>query len=314
MTMEAEIAQEAQKLATDKLIKLYKLDLTAIGGDVYRFVSAVDTALDVSSLTSAATLATCVTNTPHTMMTGDAIRVVGATPSGYNGDFTVTVTDPNTFTFNLSTSVGDGASGGYLRVVRLNNKMIFDGDEYAPVAFEATGFEINGQGSLPNPKIRIDNVNKVLLAAAITMRDCIGATFTRIRTFRKHLDDGSDPDPSLIFPLEVYQVHRKTAHNKFFIEWELAASVDQEGAKIPKRQALKTACTHIYRKWDADLEDFVYTEATCPYTGSVYFDNKDMSTSDPSMDRCSKLLSGCVNRFGSGGNLPTRAFPGIGGR
>ena len=45
---------------------------------------------------------------------------------------------------------------------------MFGGKSYVPVAFEAEGFEWAGEGSLPRPKIRISNVNKILLASVIS--------------------------------------------------------------------------------------------------------------------------------------------------
>lgn len=306
------IAEEAQKLAVDRLVKLYELDTTALGGQYYRFVSSVDATMVVSSLTSVGLAATCTTVNPHALMTGDSVRISGAIETNYNGDFFVTVVDPDTFTFTLG-SGGASPATGDIFVTRLNNTMRFGGNDYAPVAFEAIGFEWNGQGSMPTPKIRVSQVNKILTGAVIALDDLVGATFIRIRTFRKHLDDGSDPDDTAIFPKEIYRINRKAMQNKVFLEFELAASIDQEGVMLPGRQCLKTVCTHRYRIWDPDTETFDYTNATCPYTGSTYFDKKDMNIVDPSLDQCAKHLSSCALRFGND-PLPTRAFPGIGGR
>ena len=86
--------------------------------------------------------------------------------------------------------------------------------------------------------------------------------------------------------------------------------MDQEGRKLPGRQVLKDACTHIYRFPDG-MGDFDYTNATCPYVGTDYFEATGASTNDPALDKCGKKLSDCRLRFGQHGVLPTRAFPGV---
>ena len=187
--------------------------------------------------------------------------------------------------------------------------IVFDGDTYVAVDVEADGFEWSGQGALPMPKLRISNANKVASAAVIQYGDLLGATVRRIRTFRQFLDNGSDPDPTATFPIDVFRVERKAAHNKVFIEWELAAAMDQQGRKLPGRQVLKDACTHRYRIPDGQ-GGFIYTNATCPYTGTSYFDENGVATT-ADMDKCGKRLSDCRLRFGQNGVLPTRAFPGV---
>lgn len=193
-----------------------------------------------------------------------------------------------------------------------NEVILFNGVTYVPVDVEVEGFEWNGQGACPRPKVKITNVNNVVLAVTITYGDCIGATFRRIRTFKRFLDGESDADPTQIMPMDVYRVERKTNMNATEIEWELSIPFDQEGLEIPKRMVLKDSCTHIYRKWDALTSSFDYSKATCPYAAAIYFTKTGTSTVDPSKDQCSKrLTSGCRLRYGDS-PLPTRAFPGVG--
>lgn len=310
LLLPATLSSEAQQLEVDRLVKLYVLDATAIGGQLYRFCSSVDASSPISAITTSGSTVTVDTITPHAMATGDLCNISGVTPTQYNGDHSVKVVDANTFTFNSAAIGLAPGSGNFMLSARLNNTMLFDGHAYSPVAFSATGFEWNGQGSLPLPKIQVSNVNQILQQAVITLKDLVGATFMRIRTLRKHLDDGTDPDPTQIWPVEVFRVNRKTNQNRVFIEWELAASLDQEDVKIPGRQAIQNACTHRYRFFNPTTGTFDYTLATCPYVGNVYFTTTDTGITDPSQDACSKLLTGCRARFGID-PLPTRAFPGI---
>lgn len=313
MTLPADIAREAQKLATDRLVKLYELDATELGGSLFRFVSSVDATMRLTSLTRSGVTATGVTATPHTLANGDSIRITDASQPEFLGDFTATVVNSTTFTYTMTAIPEANSSGAYHSMTRLNNTMVFDGHDYIPIAVNVTGFEWNGQGTLPTPTLQISNVNRILASSVITLKSLVGAKFTRIRTFRKHLDDGSDPDPALIFPKEIYRVNRKTAQNKVYIEFQLASALDQEGVKIPGRICLRNTCTHRYRVWNPTTLTFDYTNATCPYVGSTYFTATDTPSGDPALDRCGKTLSSCRARFGTA-PLPTRAVPGIGGR
>lgn len=58
----------------------------------------------ISSLSQASNLATATTYTEHGLLSGYLVRIAGATPSAYNGDFVITVTSPTTFTFSVSGS------------------------------------------------------------------------------------------------------------------------------------------------------------------------------------------------------------------
>lgn len=188
----------------------------------------------------------------------------------------------------------------------------FAGNTYSPVPVEAEGFEWNGRGAFPTPILRVSNVNKVASAAVIDYEDLLGATVKRIRTFRQFLDGEPTVDPTATFPIDVYKVERKTAHNKVFIEWELSSAIDQEGRKLPGRQVLRDACTHRYRIWNGSAFD--YTNATCPYADAALFDETGASLdplTEQAKDRCGKKLSDCRLRFGEHEKLPTRAFPGL---
>jgi hypothetical protein len=64
----------------------------------------------VGTLTSAGTTAT-VSLTGHGYSTGDLVTIAGATPAAYNGDFTITVVDANTFTYTLAAATTSPATG-----------------------------------------------------------------------------------------------------------------------------------------------------------------------------------------------------------
>ena len=88
--------------------------------------------------------------------------------------------------------------------------------------------------------------------------------------------------------------------------------MDQEGCQLPGRQFIKDYCTFIYRTYDAATGAFDYTNASCPYTGTTYFDAQGNAMNIAMHDRCGKRLSDCKKRFGERNKLYFNGFPGIG--
>jgi len=113
------------------------------------------------------------------------------------------------------------------------------------------------------------------------------------------------------YPVDVFRVEEKTAHNKVFVEWTLASVVDQQGTKLPRRQVLANACDHIYRRYDSPTGQFDYGKATCPYVGSAIFDAQGNVVAAAALDRCGKQRRDCSFRFPDD-PLPTHAFFGAG--
>lgn len=180
--------------------------------------------------------------------------------------------------------------------------------EYTPIPIEAEGFEITANGMLPQPKLRLSAVNTLASALIHDYRDLVGARVTRLRTLERFLDGKPDADPDAHFPPEIYRIDRKAAHNKVMVEWDLAPAIDQEGTRLPRRQVLRDTCTWRYRIYTGS--GFDYSRATCPYTGSNYYDDMGNPTT-ASNDRCGKRLSDCRLRFGQNAALPFGGFPGV---
>lgn len=186
------------------------------------------------------------------------------------------------------------------------------GQEYVPFPIEVSGFEWRSSGSLPRPRIKVANVTGLLGAAVRDMDDLVGSKVTRIRTFAKYLDavnfpGGVNPlaDPLAEFGRDVFFVNRKVSENKFVIEFELAAMLDVQGVKLPRRIAIANVCWWRYRS------------AECGYTGGPVADKDDNPTSDPMLDQCSNRITGCKLRFpretlvANGVGLPFGGFPGV---
>ena len=194
------------------------------------------------------------------------------------------------------------------------NAITFDGDIYTPMQMEVEGFEWNGRGAIPTPTIRIFPTDGVK-AAMLAYGDLIGGKITRIKTFSRFLDGQPDADPDQRYPDEIYYFEQKTAFNKNVVEWNLASTLDQEGALLPKRIFLKDICQLEYRRYNPDLSpvgfDYVAEiDGGCPYASATYFD-VDGESVTIDLDKCGKRLSECKRRFGDTAILPFLAFPGI---
>jgi lambda family phage minor tail protein L len=187
--------------------------------------------------------------------------------------------------------------------------VVMDGITYAPLPIQGSGFEMNGQGPLPTPTLKVANVSNIPMALAISLGDLLGAIVTRVRTYQKYLDGQSQADPTQVSGQDVFRVERKAEANKNFIQWELAAFTDVQGRQVPYRVILQGACTQTYRVWDPTTNSFI--QGTCPWTGTPYYDQTGTEQENPALDNCSRLLStGCVLRFGATTPLPTWQFPG----
>lgn len=68
------------------------------------YTGANNPAVNNTSITLVGTTATVTTSSPHNYSTGDYIQIDGVLPSGYGGQFYITVTGPTTFTYYAGSS------------------------------------------------------------------------------------------------------------------------------------------------------------------------------------------------------------------
>lgn len=185
----------------------------------------------------------------------------------------------------------------------LNAPVVWQDNVYQPWPIEATGFDMTTQGALPRPKIKVANTGGLFSAEVAANDDLLGCVLTRKRTFARFLDavnfeGGVNPeaDPSQHLEDDIWFIDQKTTENRYQLEFELASVFDLMGVMLPYRQVLKSACPWKYRG------------AECGWTGA-FFDRFDQPTADATKDVCSKMLSGCKCRYGTG-VLPFGGFPG----
>jgi lambda family phage minor tail protein L len=176
-----------------------------------------------------------------------------------------------------------------------NGEIVWAGNNYLRFPVEADGFEYNGQGQLPRPKIRISNIMGTITALLLSLPDGLdGAKLTRVRTLARYLDAVNfpgnvnpygTPDPTAEFPREVYYVDRKSIETRDVVEFELASAFDLQGIRAPKRQCIANICQWVYRS------------AECSYIAPAYFNASDQPVASAAADVCGKRLSSCETRF-----------------
>jgi len=214
--------------------------------------------------------------------------------------------------FTLDTTSIGGPVLHFIQGTKENNAPVQHGGiEYQPVDIEFDGLEVTGAGALPTPIIRVSNTDGLAQAIINTWGDLLGCVVTRIRTYARFLDGQPDEDPDVFFGPDIFRVERKAQENPVFIEWELSASIDQEGKLLPGRQIIRDTCLWRYRIYDPATATFNYSKAQCPYTGSQYFDFEDNPVASPAEDVPSRRLGCCRARFGAGSPLPFGGFPGV---
>lgn len=131
----------------------------------------------------------------------------------------------------------------------------WQGIDYIPVPVESEGFEINANGQMSRPKIRISNKDYFATDLLLNNDDLQFAKIIRKRTFVKYLDDsnfdGGNPwlaaDATAEISNDTYVVGQKTAENKNFIELELTSPLDLDNFEINNRLILSRYCSWYYR-------------------------------------------------------------------
>jgi lambda family phage minor tail protein L len=326
-----------QELTDSQLVELYQLDTSPIydvngvatqTGQIYRWTTGVIDVRIVGQLapTGPRTATHVTLDRLMPIQSGRSYKVViqtGADPEDASAALpcfgqTVTIDNPygagtiSATQLSLLTPLAAAPPALAAYTFMGVNAARLGGQDYVPLPIEVTGFEWAGTGKIPRPKLRVSNVGGLAGALVIAHGGLLGAKVTRIRTFREFLDDGANPDPSGFMEPDIFYVDRVAAHRKALVEFELAAALDQQGVRLPKRVMLRDTCGFTYRQWVVNAAGVAaFVPGTCPYAGSTYFKIDDTSSLIPAEDVCGYRLASCIARFGASTNLPFNAFPGI---
>lgn len=206
-----------------------------------------------------------------------------------------------------TTNIGGDVYRFHAGTNNLRQRLVWQGQIYEPFPVQVSGFEFNGSGQLPRPKLVVANVTGIITTLVLAYQDLLGAKLTRRRTLAKYLDavnfpGGVNPtaDTTAEFQDDVFFIDRKTLENRDVVEFELAAAFDVQGVSIPRRQIIQNVCPWKYRG------------SECGYTGTAYFNANDQTVASSALDVCGKRLASCKKRFGENSELPFGGFPAAG--
>jgi lambda family phage minor tail protein L len=161
----------------------------------------------------------------------------------------------------------DGSSNNYQNIT-------LDGQEYTAFPIFMEGFEYDGKGSLPRPRLRAANVNGFVSAYILGGSSLINARFMRRRIFARYIDavnftNGVNPfgtpDPTAVYPDDVFVVNRKVTENRQYVEFELSTPLEIDNVMLPNRQIFAHIC------------GFKYRDSSCGYSGVPVGDKNNRS-------------------------------------
>lgn len=185
------------------------------------------------------------------------------------------------------------------------------GAEYSPWPITAEGFEMDGTGGSPVPRLSVGDHGGFVTALCLYLDDLAGARLTRRQTLARYLDAQNFPEgnpeanPDEEFPESVWQIECKADQQPGeLVAFELSSALDFEGVKLPRRQVVANVCG-----W---LAIGGYRGANCGYTGPPVADEYDVITTDAARDRCGGRVRSCKLRHGENAELPYGSFPAAG--
>jgi len=137
----------------------------------------------------------------------------------------------------------------------LKKGIIWQGVTYMPVGMEIDGFEINADGRINRPKIRISNKDYYVTNLLRRSNDFKNGKIIRKRTFVKFLDDenfdGGNPfgeaDNTAELSSQEYIIAQKVQENKVIVELELTSPLDLDNFEINHRRIMGKYCYWQYR-------------------------------------------------------------------
>ena len=221
-------------------------------------------------------------------------------------------TDASVLPSLLELFILTSSSGAIFRIVSsasADGAVSFHGESYDAVAISLQGLQFSSDGRLPRPVLTISATDPLLWAEARGNR-MRGGTVDRITTFVTELDPPLGQGGNAQFETEKWAIERMLQMDETQIKLQLAPAVCLDSCQLPSVMMLRDICQHHYRVWDADAAQFDYSRATCPYTGTDYFNEQGLADTDPAHDVCSlRLGSGCKKRFSD--TLPFFGFPGL---
>lgn len=172
------------------------------------------------------------------------------------------------------------------------------GERYECWPYKMDGVEMDGLGSSTNPTLQVANIDGAISSLCLELNNLYLAKVTETTTFEQYLDGGSDADPEMAF-IQMWYISNKSGERLEYVSFELSSPADLTGQQIPRR------IIHSMCHWALNGG---YRGPDCGYTGSVFFTDKGVPTTDPSKDQCGGCVIDCKLRFGAENQIPFGGF------
>lgn len=168
-----------------------------------------------------------------------------------------------------------------------DGKIIWQGQEFIPIAIKADGLEVRSDGKASTPTLTIHNdiggVSQALRFLCLRFGDFAGAKLKVIHTLAGYLDSTDEQN----YRTALWYIEQKTSETNSTTTFELSNPVDFEGLKIPVRQITS------YCHWAVCGR---YRVEECGYIGTARFTHDGKPTDNPELDKCGGRLSDCKLR------------------
>ncbi|ANA49265.1 tail constituent protein [Pseudomonas phage phiPMW] len=176
--------------------------------------------------------------------------------------------------------------------------IVWQGETYTAWPYELTGIEWDGTGKSPQPSLTVANQDGSITSMCYQLNNLYGAKVIKHTTFRQFMPGQPEEDSTMEFR-QVWFITRKASDNIDGVSFELSSPADFSGQKIPRRQI------HALCHWAMNGG---YRGPDCGYTGTKYFTDKDVETTNPALDVCPGLFKSCELRFGKNEPTPFGGF------
>lgn len=148
----------------------------------------------------------------------------------------------------------DSSIASNLRYVYFCNWTLADGqpvfygaDQYVPLPFQSSGWQMKGNGVPPNPTITVGNIGLEWTGLINTWEDLVGAKLTRRRVLARYLSNTAGAARTDHWPDEVWFIQQKESENKLAVSFRLSTAFDLDGIQLPRRRTLRYTCMWEYR-------------------------------------------------------------------
>lgn len=200
--------------------------------------------------------------------------------------------------------------GDFIRIhgMKHGGNIIWQGQVYEPIGVAIGSTERRNDGNATAPTLTLANnvggIVGAISAYCLRYKDFANCKVRIISTLVEYLDaanfDEGNPNASNEAIETHWFIEQKVSENPEQVVFELSDPLNHEGRKLPGR-IITQMC-----EWAVKGE---YRGESCGYTGTKYFNKKDIPVLNITEDVCAGYINSCKLRFGETAELPHGGFP-----